>query len=113
MTPQSTSTASESSIIQVGDSVYLEHMTGKYLSNVNLGRYSWPILRKAGVKLEIQSREDGELVDGSVIQLKSNESEIGDRNILGAFMDSHDCYYWDNGYSYRKQGWQINPLLSI
>ncbi|MEM7714864.1 MAG: lipase family protein [Cyanobacteria bacterium P01_A01_bin.68] len=112
MTPQSTSTARESSIIQVGDSVYLEHMTGKYLSNVNRGRYSWPILRKAGVKLEIQSREDGELVDGSVIQLKSNESEIGDRNILGAFMDSHDCYYWGNGYSYRKQGWQIKKRNS-
>ncbi|WP_298904096.1 hypothetical protein [uncultured Nostoc sp.] len=26
---------------------------------------------------------------------------------MGAFADSHDCYYWQDGYDEDKQSWQI------
>ena len=101
-------TKTQSDVIKAGDTIYLEHMTGKYLTTAHEGRYKWPTLHKTGqVKLEIQSNIQGELKDGSVVQLKSTESKLDNHNILGAFMDSHDCYYWKDGYSAKKQGWYI------
>lgn len=101
-------TKTQSDVIKAGDTLYLEHMTGKYLTTAHQGRYKWPTLHKTGqVKLEIQSNIEGELKNGSVVQLKSTESKLDEKNILGAFMDSHDCYYWKDGYSAKKQGWYI------
>lgn len=104
-TAASTQTAQ---VIKYGDVLYLQHMSGEYLSAVDRGRYNFPLLgQEDRIKLEITGSGEGEITDGAIIKLKSTESDLGDRHILGAFADSHDCYYWKDGYSDRKQGFKI------
>ncbi|MDF5707296.1 MAG: hypothetical protein PUP90_06345 [Nostoc sp. S4] len=50
---------------------------------------------------------NGEVQANSHIKIRTTESAIGNNNVLGAFADSHDCYYWQDGYDQDKQSWQI------
>ena len=98
----------KSEVLKFGDTVYLQHMSGDFLCGVHRGRYDWPQLgHMQKVKFQIDGNRSGEIRDGAIIQLKSTESMVGDRNTLGAFADSLDCYYWDDSYNPKKQGWQI------
>lgn len=108
MTIQSESKPVKSDVLKFGDTFYLHHMSGNYLAPIARSRYDFPRLGKSDrVKLQIVGNGEGELTDGAIIKLRSIESVLGDRHILGAFADSHDCYYWNDGYDNRKQGWQI------
>jgi hypothetical protein len=40
------------------------------------------------------------------------ETLLGDYDILGDFSDSHDCYYWKDGYNPLTQSWIILMVFS-
>lgn len=106
---ETTSTVKQSQVVKYGDTLYLQHMTGRYMNTIIRSRYSFVRLEKTeAVKLEIVGEGEGELTDGAIIQLKSTEENLGEHNVLGAFADRHDCYYWKEGYNQKKQGWRIN-----
>ncbi|MEB3182718.1 MAG: alkaline phosphatase family protein [Nostocaceae cyanobacterium] len=94
-------------VIKYGDTLYLRHMSDKYIITAELGKYNWSRIGRTGqVKLQICGGI-GDLISGTVIKLKSTEEDLGRENVLGAFGDSHDCYYWYDGYDLNKQGWKI------
>ena len=104
-----TSTVKQSQVVEYGDTIYLQHMTGRYITTITRSRYSFVRLEPTeAVELEIVGDGEGELTEGAIIQLKSTEENLGERNTLGAFVDRHDCYYWNEGYNQKKQGWRIN-----
>ncbi|MBN4002019.1 hypothetical protein [Nostoc sp. LPT] len=49
----------------------------------------------------------GEVTSTNYIKIRTTEEVTGNNNILGAFADSHDCYYWQDGYDDGKQSWKI------
>jgi phospholipase C len=54
-----------------------------------------------------------EINNQSLVMLVSREPGPGARNILGAWADSHDCYYHDEyleGVNLKKQTWVISKL---
>lgn len=95
--------------VKFGDTFYIKHESNKYLITVEQGRYNWPKLsqeKKKVIKLELVGG-NGEVQANSRIKIRTTESAMGNNNILGAFADSHDCYYWQDGYDEDKQSWQI------
>lgn len=110
MNTQTETQVATSDAIKFGDTIYLEHMSGRYITASDPGtnnRYDWPRLGGGDkVKFEIVGNSEGELTDGSIIKLKSTELKLGDRNLLGAFADSHDCYYWSD-CKQTKKFWEI------
>jgi triacylglycerol lipase len=122
---QSESTAAKpGDVLNYGDTIYLQHMNGDYVTQFSKGktdRYHWPKLGKNkkldknkklresnNVKLQILGDSSGELTDGAVIRLKSTELLPKQHNVLGSWSDSHDCYYWSDNFHPKKQSWQIN-----
>ena len=100
---------SDQDVVKFDDNFYLKHESGKYLIAVDQGRYNWPKLgqeKKKVVKLKLVGG-NGEVQSNSRIKITTTESAIGNNNVLGAFADSHDCYYWQDGYDEDKQSWQI------
>jgi triacylglycerol lipase len=100
----------KSDFIKFGDTIYLQHMSGNYLSAADRGRFSWPRLSNTNaVELQICPNNDGEeeLVDGAIVKLKSTEPDLGPCTTLGTFPHSGNCYYWRENENLKKQGWQI------
>ncbi|MUG92207.1 hypothetical protein F7734_06935 [Scytonema sp. UIC 10036] len=95
-------------IVRFGDTFYLKHESSKqYLVNVNSSRRNWPQLSNTGhVELKIDGGE-GEVTSNSYIKIKTTEQAVFNNDTLGAFADSHNCYYWKDGYDDGKQGWRI------
>lgn len=105
-----------STVIQYGHSVYLEHMTGGYIGQSDRGtsrRYDWPKVESLDPKSQpvgfriLGATEGDDIKDGDTVRLQSSEANLGQRNVLGAWQDSHNCYYWDDQYHAKKQGWII------
>lgn len=101
--------------VKFGDTFYLRNKSGQYLIAADKGRYFFPQLdNKDGERLQIVG-DTKELQHNDEIKIRSLETRLGDkpkgmtslRDILGAFPDSHNCYYWNNGYDDRKQKWKI------
>ena len=100
---------SNQDVVKFDDNFYLKHESGKYWIAVDQGRYNWPKLgqeKKKVVKLKLVGG-NGEVQSNSRIKITTTESAIGNNNVLGAFADSHDCYYWQDGNDEDKQSWQI------
>ncbi|MEM7712291.1 MAG: alkaline phosphatase D family protein [Cyanobacteria bacterium P01_A01_bin.68] len=99
-------------IVKFDDIFYLRHKNGKYLVSVDKGRYNFPRLDNTGkVKLQLKGRNSTDnLKDGDTVKIRSLEASLGENNILGAFSDSHNCYYWKDNYDKDKQGWQIHKV---
>jgi linolenate 9R-lipoxygenase len=107
-----TATATKKTAIKTNDNFYLRHKNGQYLVSVDKGRYYFPQLDNTGqVKLQLQGRNNNQqLKDGDTVKICSQESVLGKKDILGAFADSHNCYYWKDGYDDKKQSWQIHKV---
>ena len=111
---------SSQTVIKFDDIFYLKHHNDQYLVTFDEGRYNFPQLakkeqlgKKELVKLQLTSRNDTDnLKDGDTIYIRSLEASLGKNHILGAFSDSHNCYYWKDGYDDDKQGWQIHKVKS-
>ncbi len=88
-------------VVKFNDVFYLRHKDGQYLISVDRGRCNRPQLGDTGkVKLQLNGREEAEcLKNGDRVKIRSLETLLGDYDILGAFSDSHDCYYWQDGYN--------------
>jgi hypothetical protein len=95
--------------VKVGDNVFLRSREGNYVVSAEIAKYNWPRLGKIG-QVTLQLLGDGPLHHGSVVQIQSLEKNLSGNNVLGAFTDSHDCYYWKRGYDEKKQGWVIAKL---
>ncbi len=90
-----------------GDTFYLRNKSGQYLIAADKGRYFFPQLDdKDGVRLELVG-DRKELQHNDNIKIRSLETRLGNRDVLGAFPDSHNCYYWNDDYDERKQSWKI------
>ncbi|MDY6901140.1 MAG: lipoxygenase family protein, partial [Cyanobacteriota bacterium] len=109
-----TATATKKTAIKTNDIFYLRHRNGQYLVSADKGRYYFPQLDNTGqVKLQIKGRNNNQQIkDGDIIKICSQESVLGKKDILGAFANSHNCYYWKDGYDDKKQGWQIHKVKS-
>ncbi|MBE9064077.1 alkaline phosphatase [cf. Phormidesmis sp. LEGE 11477] len=87
---------------------YLKNVSAnQYVVGVEQGRYNWPQLghKKAAIKLKFIQQRNPQ--GGTVWKIVSTESSLNGKNVLGAFTDSRDCYYWKDNYDKRKQGWEI------
>lgn len=94
-------------VVKFGDTFYLKHQSGQYLVAVDRGRRNWPQLGNTG-KVELQLIGGaGEVTSTSYIKIRTTEQVAANNDVLGAFADSHDCYYWKDGYDDGKQGWRI------
>ncbi|MCC5669244.1 cyanobactin biosynthesis PatC/TenC/TruC family protein [Nostoc sp. CHAB 5784] len=98
--------------VKFGDAFYLKHATNQYLVAVDRGTYNWPQLGNTGkVTLQLVGNSEGEVVRSqSRIKIKTTELATGNNDILGAFSNSHDCYYWQDGYDENKQSWIITKV---
>lgn len=98
-------------IIKFQDTFYLKHkQSNQYLVVVDRGRYNWPQLGNTGkIKLQLQGGNN-QLENKDDISIRSLENVLGKKDYLGAFSDSHDCYYWTKDYNQQKQGWTIEKV---
>lgn len=105
--PDTQPRANTPGVIQFGEMVHLKNMSGEYIGP-NLR--TWPRLVRAGpVRLRLAGGQ-GDLTDGATVVIESTETDLGGKTLLGAFANSHDCYYWTGGYEADKQGWQITKV---
>ena len=97
--------------VKFGDNFYLKHATNQYLIAVDRGTYNWPQLGNTGkVTLQLVGNY-GELVKSSSrIKIRTTELITGNHNILGAFGDKHNCYYYRDAYNEDKQSWFITKV---
>jgi alkaline phosphatase D len=96
--------ADQNTVVKFGDTFYLKHQSGQYLVAVDRGRRNWPQLGNTG-KVELQLIGGaGEVTSTSYIKIRTTEQVAANNDVLGAFADSHDCYYWKEGYDDAKQG---------
>ena len=97
--------------VKFGESFYLRHSTGQYLIAVDRGQYNYPQLGNTGkVTLQVVGNEGEVVTSSGRIKIRTTESVIGNNDILGAFANSHDCYYWQDGYDEDKQSWLITKV---
>ena len=98
---------SQTQTVVNGDTFYLRNKSGQYLVDADNGRYFFPQLdNNKPRKLQLIG-DTGEIRHNDNIKIKSLETRLGDRNVLGAFTDSHNCYYWNDNYDKRRQSWKI------
>ncbi len=123
--------------VHFGDTFVLRNPNGQYLSPayatmkvagggsvlptaltnvcVDLGVAAWfPTLGHAGKAplafVTPVADPPGQIANGSLALLVTRESVTGAHNIMGAWADSHDCYYTDeylDGENLKKQTWRI------
>lgn len=95
-------------VVKFGDTFYLKHeSSGQYLATVDRGRHNWPQLSNTG-KVELQLvGGKGDVDNNSYIKIRTTEQVTFNNDILGAFADSRDCYYYKDEYDNAKQGWRI------
>ena len=99
---------SQTQTVVNGDTFYLRNKSGQYLVDADNGRYFFPQLdNNQPRKLQLIG-DTGEIRHNDNIKIKSLERQLGDRNVLSAFTDSHNCYYWNDGYDERRQNWKIS-----
>ena len=106
-------------VVRYGNVVYLKNKNGHYFTTAYRGswprNYFWPQLNKRRpVRLKLLGgRGKLNVTHLNSVKIKSTESGLGDYNILGAWGNSSDCYYWIDGYDEKKQGWQIVTVDGI
>ncbi len=90
-----------------GSLFYLKNASNQYVIAAENGRYNWPQLgnRNKAVKLKLVRQS----VQGNreFWKIVSTEPSLDKKNVLGAFTDSRDCYYWTDNYDKDKQGWEL------
>ncbi|MBX2862177.1 MAG: alpha/beta hydrolase [Leptolyngbyaceae cyanobacterium MAG.088] len=59
---------------------------------------------------ETSDFKNNDLVSGAELKIKTSESKVGNHDTLGAFRDSDDCYYWEEGYDDLRQGWILTKV---
>ena len=128
--------------VQYGDSFVLKNQNGQYLStfyrtmkvagggavipdsvmgicvDLEIAAY-FPRLggdQKAVLAFVTQSPDPAAQINHNTqVMLVSREPGLGDRNILGAWADSHDCYYYDeylDGDNATKEKWILQKLAN-
>lgn len=87
---------------------YLKNVSnGQYLTAADQGKYNWPQLGSEDNRVKLKLVRLSGAQGKEIWKILSTESSLGAKYVLGAFSDSRDCYYWKDGYSDDKQGWEI------
>ncbi|NEP43815.1 MAG: hypothetical protein F6K35_33160, partial [Okeania sp. SIO2H7] len=76
-------------MIRYGDRLYIQHMSGAYIS-ASSRQPSSPFTAQMHpmgpsvdpVKIQLLGRADGEIEEGAVVRIQSTESQLGDRTVL-------------------------------
>lgn len=105
-------------VIKFDETFYLRHKNGQYLTFAQ--KEGWGTKRhfpklssNKPVKLQLKGKGKNKthnLTNGDRVKIHSLEGSLGGYDILGAFADKHNCYYWKDGYDDAKQGWQIHKV---
>lgn len=105
-------------VIKFDETFYLKRKNGQCLTGAKSEGFPtkrhFPRLSSSKpVKLQLKGKNKNKthnLKNGDTIKIRSLEENLGGYDILGAFGDKHNCYYWKDGYDDKKQGWQIHQL---
>ena len=93
--------------VNVGDKFYLRSGDDRYVVTAEISKYNWPRLGTEG-KVALTFLGNGPLRDGSLVRIRSLEQNINGNDVLGAFGDSHECYYWKGAADDKRQWWKIS-----
>jgi hypothetical protein len=93
--------------VNIGDKFYLRSGDDRYVVTAEISKYNWPRLGTEG-KVVLTFLGNGSLRDGSLVQIKSLEQNLNGNDVLGAFSDSHECYYWKGTADEKRQWWKIS-----
>lgn len=100
------------------------HTLPDYVANNHYDRAAiamWKMINKyvkdfaESNKIQFQTLGDstGELTDGAVIRLKSTESLPNQQNVLGSWVDSHDCYYWVDNFNTKSRAGKSRSAIAV
>jgi len=70
-------------------------------------RYWYPTVGPTRIKLILSFRGQ-ELKEEMEVKIITTERATGDKNVLGAFSDANECYYWSDTQG-DKQLWVVTP----
>lgn len=105
-----------STVIRYGDAVYVQHMSGAYMSpsappkpDSTLLRARMSVTEDVALPIQIQLLGgNGEIRDGDVVQIQSTETQWGDRTTLELGKDRQDCFYQPHRPNTPAQEWTIH-----
>lgn len=112
-----------SRVIRYGESLYVQHMNGAYISNsiLNSSRFTAQmpppeessespanVKKSQPVQIQLLGKTDGEIEDGAVVSIQSTEAQLGDRTVLELSTDKRRCEYQRKQPNDRKQAWVIH-----
>lgn len=95
-------------VLKWEDEFYIQAEDHRYIIDAYGGASYWfPRLGETGaVMLRFVGGPKGTPVRSrDIVQLQTTETKVGDQKCMGAFADSHECYYWP-GYG-AKTNWRI------
>jgi hypothetical protein len=95
--------------VKIGDKVFIRSQQGSYVITAQISKYNWPRLGNEG-RVILTLLGAGPLRHRSVVQIQSLEPNLNGNDVLGAFADNRNCYYWKRGSDEKKQGWIITKL---
>jgi hypothetical protein len=94
---------------KIGDKVFLRSQQGSYVITAQISKYNWPRLGNEG-RVVLTLLGNDPLRHESVVQIQSLEQNLNGNDVLGAFADNRNCYYWKRISNEKKQGWIIKKL---
>jgi hypothetical protein len=111
MRPQNKVSARQGDIIQPFTKLYMSYQGDpqRSIATVHSGyRYWYPTANSSRIKLELSFRGD-QLTEGAYLKILTVEPQVGQQNVLGAFWDATELYYWTDTQGANQQ-WQVHAL---
>lgn len=103
--------ASSSSAVAPGTNVYLSFQgdpSQSFATTYSGVSYWFPTVGVTRIKAQLGFKGP-ELREADTVKIISTETKLGTSNVLGAFADKHECYYYQDTQG-TKQSWQVNPV---
>ena len=100
--------AADSSVVAPDTDVYLAFQgdPAQSIATAYSGISYWfPTVGRTRIKAQFGFRGQ-ELKDAAQVKLSTTEGNVGNNNVLGAFADKHECYYYQDTQG-NKQLWQV------
>lgn len=89
--------------------VKFKNKKGNYIGKMYKQVEYYPKMASTGITLEIIKPTPTLLKSGDIVEIKTNEPEVGSYNFLGAWQTTA-LYYYKRAYSVSKQKWQIEKV---
>ncbi|HKH49118.1 MAG TPA: hypothetical protein VKM72_31005 [Thermoanaerobaculia bacterium] len=101
--------ANDSSVVAPGTNVYLSFQgdpSQAFATAYSGVTYWFPTAGRTRIKAQLGFK-GSELQEADTVKIISTETKLGNNNVLGAFADKHECYYYQDTQG-NKQSWQVN-----